>query len=82
MATDYDCWHEGHDAVTVEQVVAVMHSNVGNAKKLVAALAPQLARVPRTCGCSSALKYAVMTAKDKITPEARLRLELLLGKYL
>ena len=82
MATDYDCWHESHDAVTVEQVVAVMHSNVGNAKKLVAALAPQLARVPRTCGCSSALKYAVMTAKDKITPEARLRLELLLGKYL
>jgi 5'-methylthioadenosine phosphorylase len=82
MATDYDCWHEGHDAVTVEQVVAVMHSNVGNAKKLVAALAPQLARVPRTRGCSSALKYAVMTAKDKITPEARLRLELLLGKYL
>ena len=82
MATDYDCWHEAHDAVTVEQVVAVMTKNVGNAKRLVAALAPKVAAMPRSCGCGSALKHAIMTAKDKIGPQARLRLDLLVGKYL
>lgn len=82
MATDYDCWHEGHDAVTVEQVVAVMTKNVGNAKRLVAALAPKVAAMPRSCACGSALKHAIMTAKDRIDPAARLRLDLLLGKYL
>lgn len=82
MATDYDCWHDSHDAVTVEQVVAVMHKNVDNAKRLVAALAPKVAAQAPACGCGSALKHAVMTAKDRIGPEARLRLDLLLGKYL
>ena len=36
MATDYDCWHEGHDAVTVEAVVAVMRQNVAKAKEIAA----------------------------------------------
>jgi 5'-methylthioadenosine phosphorylase len=35
MVTDYDCWHEEHDAVTVDQVVRVMHANAANAARLV-----------------------------------------------
>ena len=27
MVTDYDCWREGHDAVTIEEIVAVLHQN-------------------------------------------------------
>ena len=38
MATDYDCWHEGHDDVTVEQVVAVLQANMSLAKRIVAAV--------------------------------------------
>ena len=37
MVTDYDCWREGHDDVTVEQVVAVIHQNAENAGKVVRA---------------------------------------------
>ncbi len=37
MVTDYDCWREGHDDVTVEQVVAVIHQNSANAAKVVRA---------------------------------------------
>ena len=81
MATDYDCWHEGHDDVTIEAVVAVMHKNVGNARALVRASTALLTK-ERTCACSSALKHAIMTDKTRIEPEARARLDLLIGKYL
>ena len=43
MATDYDCWHEGHDDVTVEQVVAVLRANVSLAKRIVATAVPLIA---------------------------------------
>ena len=33
MVTDYDCWREGHDAVTVEEIVAVLHKNADNAAR-------------------------------------------------
>jgi 5'-methylthioadenosine phosphorylase len=80
MVTDYDCWREGHDAVTVEQVVAVLNQNAANATKVVAAA---IAAIPleRNCPCASALKYAVLTSPAAISPAAHERLDLLLGKY-
>jgi 5'-methylthioadenosine phosphorylase len=81
MATDYDCWYEGHDDVTVEAILAVMHKNIGNARNVIKAAVPLFAKA-RGCRCGSALQFAIMTAKDKIAPEARLRLGLLIDKYL
>jgi len=81
MATDYDCWREGHDDVTVEAVIAVMKQNVGNARKLIVATVPELS-APRQCGCGFALKNAIMTAREAISPEARERLGLLIDKYM
>jgi 5'-methylthioadenosine phosphorylase len=80
MVTDYDCWREGDDAVTVEQVVAVLNQNAVNASKVVAAA---VAAIPteRACPCGSALKYAILTSPSAITPEVHERLDLLLGKY-
>ena len=53
MVTDYDCWREGHDAVTIEEIVAVLHQNADNACKVVkAAVAAMPAE--RTCACASA----------------------------
>ena len=80
MATDYDCWHEGHDDVTVESVLKVMAANVGNAKNL---LAGALARIPvqGSCPDGRAMSGAIMTAHDRIPADARLRLGLLIGKY-
>jgi 5'-methylthioadenosine phosphorylase len=80
MATDYDCWHEAHDDVTVEGILAVMHKNIGNARQLIMAAAPKLA--PQgDCPDGSALKHAIMTSPDRIPVDARLRLQLLIGKY-
>jgi 5'-methylthioadenosine phosphorylase len=81
MATDYDCWREGHDDVTVDAVIAVMNENVGRARKLIRAVLPHL-RGRRACGCGEALKHAIMTARERITPDVRLRLGLFIDKYI
>jgi len=82
MATDYDCWHEGHDDVTVEAVIQVMQQNVGNARGVIKAAVPKLVtQAESPCGCDEALKFAIMTAHDKIPAEARQRLGLLIDKY-
>jgi 5'-methylthioadenosine phosphorylase len=81
MVTDYDCWREGHDDVTIDQIVAVLHQNADNATKVVRAA---IAAVPRerTCACADALKYAILTDRTMIPAEARERLAPLLDKYL
>ena len=80
MVTDYDCWHEGHDAVTVEQVIAVLHQNSANAAHAVRAA---VAAMPheRNCACATALKYAVLTSPDALPAATLTKLDLLLGKY-
>jgi 5'-methylthioadenosine phosphorylase len=80
MATDYDCWHEGHDDVTVESIMKVMAANIGNAKALLAAALPRVP-VQGTCIDGRALATAIMTAKETISAAARLRLGLLIDKY-
>jgi 5'-methylthioadenosine phosphorylase len=81
MVTDYDCWHEGHDDVSVDQIVAVLHQNGENASKVVRAA---VAAMPneRTCACQDALKYAIITDRKAIPAETRERLSLLLDRYL
>jgi 5'-methylthioadenosine phosphorylase len=77
LATDYDCWHVSEETVTVEAVLAVMRQNVDAAKKTLAALAKALPD-PRSSRATGALKGAVMTHKEGISPEARERLAWLL----
>jgi 5'-methylthioadenosine phosphorylase len=81
MVTDYDCWREGHDAVTIEEVVAVMHQNAANAAKVVKAAIAAMP-IERTCGCATAAQFAIITQKDKIPAVTKEKLSLLFGKYL
>jgi len=81
MVTDYDCWREGHDDVTVDQIVAVLHQNAENAGKVVKA-AVRAMPAERTCGCSSALKFAILTDPKVIPDAVREKLGLLVNKYL
>jgi len=82
MATDYDCWYEGHDDVTVESILATMAQNVGNARKLVLDAVPRVSGERSSCGCANALQYAILTSPDAVSPEARDRLGLLIDRYL
>ncbi len=81
MATDYDCWHEEHDDVSVDAILEIMHRNVENARKLIRAAVPLLPQ-DLGCGCGRALEHAIISSRDRITPEARDRLGLLIEKYL
>jgi 5'-methylthioadenosine phosphorylase len=79
LVTDFDCWHPGHDAVTVEAVIATLRRNVALSQRIIRAAAPALAG-QRPCACDRAVETAVITAPDKIPAATRKRLSLLLGK--
>jgi 5'-methylthioadenosine phosphorylase len=81
LVTDYDCWHEGHDAVTVEQVVEYLNKNVRNAQTIMRAAVRRLAAQPRGCACGSALKNAIFTAPDLWTEATTRKLEAIIKKY-
>ena len=81
MVTDYDCWHEDHDAVTVDQILEVLGKNAENAAKVVTAAVAAMPAV-RTCKCGSALAHALITDRKTIPEATRNKLELLVGKYL
>ncbi len=81
LVTDYDVWHESEEPVTVEQVVANLTRNVDAAKETLRSLLTMLP-AERGCSCGSALANSIVTAADRIPPEARERLGLLIGKYL
>lgn len=80
MVTDYDCWHEEHDAVSVEQIIANLNKNSENACKLVRHLVRSLDE-SRTCKCGSALKHAIITDRSVIPAETKQKLGLLIAKY-
>ena len=80
MVTDYDCWHEEHDAVTVTDILANLNKNAENAAKVVAAAVGAMP-AERTCKCGSALAHAIITDRSRV-PQATLRkLDLIVGKY-
>ena len=80
-ATDYDCWHDTEESVSVEMVVANLLKNVATSKEILRCLVPLLPQ-ERTCHCASALKDAIITAREAIPREAKERLAPLINKYL
>lgn len=80
LVTDFDCWNEEHQAVTVEAVLSVLAANAKTANRLVLEAAGAV-DPGRSCGCRSALKYAVLTRKEDVPEATRERLGILLSKY-
>ncbi len=81
MVTDYDCWREGHDDVTVEQVIAVMHQNSGNAQKVVKTAVRLMPKDLSSSPAQTAAQFAIMTDKSLIPDETKKKLDVLFGKY-
>ncbi len=82
MVTDYDCWREGHDDVTVDQVIAVMHQNSENAQKVVKAAIRLLPADLSASPAQTAAKFAIMTDRAAIPQATKDKLKVLFGKYL
>jgi len=81
LSTDYDCWHETHDDVTVEAILEIIHTNVTTAKSIIRHAVSMLSS-KHECACGTAMQYAIITDRGRITEEAKERLSLLVGKYL
>ena len=79
--TDYDVWHLEQEPVSVEAVITVLNRNTLIATQAIANLAKHLTR-ERHCGCGEALATALITQPDRIPPETRQKLDLLVRKYL
>lgn len=82
MATDYDCWHDAHDAVTVDQVVAVLRANVARAQRAIALAVPRIAAHDGPAPQSEAARNAIMTAPDRIPADRREALAVIAGRFL
>ena len=84
MVTDYDCWHEDHDAVTVDAVVKVLFGNADKARNLVKAVLPNIGapRGPCPAGCDRALDYALITAPAARDPKVLAKLDAVAGRVL
>ncbi|HPZ09453.1 MAG TPA: S-methyl-5'-thioadenosine phosphorylase [Candidatus Eremiobacteraeota bacterium] len=81
MVTDYDCWHEGHDSVSVDMVLAALLSNAENAKKIIKNSLPKISK-ERKCSCKDALSTALITARDKMPDVTKKKLDIIIGKYI
>jgi 5'-methylthioadenosine phosphorylase len=80
LATDYDCWNDAHDDVSVEAVIAIMHENNEMAKKIISA-SVEIIGAARTCTCENAAQHCVMTDPAQFNPHTRANLDLIIGKY-
>ncbi len=81
LVTDYDCWHPGHDAVTIDIVVEYLNKNVRNAQLIMKEAVRRLSQQPRECKCGSALKNAIFTAPNLWPEETRKKLDAIVKKY-
>jgi 5'-methylthioadenosine phosphorylase len=81
MVTDYDCWHPDHDAVTAEQILAVLGKNAETAKAVLRAAVRRLP-IPRECECGSALRYALVTPADLVPEAVKRELAPIVGRYM
>lgn len=80
MVTDYDCWHDGHDAVTVDEIIGNLTQNAENAAKVVAA---SVAKLPLDLSCKAhhALRHAIITDRTKVPETTKQKLWPIIGKY-
>lgn len=82
LVTDYDCWHEAHDAVSIETVIEYLNKNVRNAQQIICEAVKELSgTAERECKCGSALKHAFLTAPNLWPAATTKRLDAIIKKY-
>jgi len=82
LVTDYDCWRESEEAVSVEQIIDYLHRNAAMAQRALKLALPAVAGRVRDCACASALKFAIVTDPSQIPPKTKEDLAPIIGKYI
>ncbi len=79
--TDYDCWYQSEETVTVEMVIQNLLKNVDNSKQIVKKIIKDFPQ-NKKCGCQNALANAIITDRKLIPAKVKKDLKLIIGKYL
>jgi len=82
LATDYDCWHEEHDSVSVSMVIDNLHKNAANAQKIIQATVELIAANPPVSEAHTALRSAIFTDLTKVPAATLTKLGVIINKYL
>ncbi len=81
LVTDYDCWHETHETVSADLIIANLQKNCRAAQAIIAQTVKDF-NFERKCQCGEALKYSLITDAAAIPAEVKARLDCIIGKYL
>ncbi len=81
LVTDFDCWHESHETVSADMIVANLNKACETAQLIIAQTVRDL-KMSRNCQCGESLKYALITDRALIPTETKSRLKCIVGKYL
>jgi 5'-methylthioadenosine phosphorylase len=81
LVTDYDCWHESHETVSVDMIVENLQKNCQAAQTIIMQTVQDM-NLERKCQCADALKYAIITDRAKITDDTKRKLSCIIGKYM
>ena len=79
MATDYDCWHQSEESVSVNAVIAVLQKNVKMAQAMLRELASSVPD-PSESPAHRAMEHAIITAPERVTEEAKKKLAPVCGR--
>jgi len=81
LVTDYDCWHEEEEEVSVEMLLNNLWRNTATAQEILRRSIPAIPE-ERKCVCATALENAILTRPDQIPPETKSALDVIIGKYM
>ena len=82
LVTDYDCWHETAESVSVEQIFGYLKANAEMAQRILRLAVPRAAARKRDCACANALQFAIVTDRAQIPAEIKRKLAPIIGKYI
>ena len=81
LVTDYDCWHETEESVSIEQIFGYLKANAEMAQRILRIAVPRAASRKRDCPCPTALQFAIVTDRAQIPAEIKRSLAPIIGKY-
>jgi 5'-methylthioadenosine phosphorylase len=81
FVTDYDCWRQATDIVTIEMVIENLQRNVDMSKEILKKAVPRIPK-ERECLCATALENAIITHEHVVPIALKEKFHLLIGKYM
>ena len=82
LVTDYDCWKEEEDNLSIEMIINNLNKNTENVKKVIGTTIPEIAAIERDCPCCGALKNGIVTHADMVPDKVKKELDIIIGKYI